>query len=76
MNSETSLNHADDIRRQNEFDDRLELIRQEGAQAFADGLGRDACPYLDHPEPHYSTTWIGGWAEASLFGDDHPLKPS
>lgn len=64
--------HDDAIRRHNEFEDRLELVRQEGAQAFADGLGRDACPYLDHPEPHYRTSWIGGWAEASLFSIAKP----
>lgn len=75
MDSKMCPRNEEAIRRQNEFDDLLDAIREEGAKAFADGLGRDDCPYLDHPEPHYRATWIGGWAEASLFGDDRPPRP-
>jgi len=52
--------------RQLAFDETLDRIRAEGAQAYADGRGREDNPYLDHPEVHYARAWTGGWAEACL----------
>jgi len=48
------------------FDETLDRIRAEGAQAYGDGLGRADNPYVDHPEVHYARAWTGGWAEACL----------
>jgi ribosome modulation factor len=58
------------VLRQMAFDDHLESIRREGAEAFRAGLSREDCPYLDHPEPHFRATWIGGMAEAALGLDE------
>jgi len=52
--------------RQNAFEETLERIETEGAQAYEDGLGREANPYVDHPEVHYARAWTGGWAQACL----------
>lgn len=60
-----------DEARQNTFDDKLDQIRAEGREAFAQGVAKTASPYISDPESHFHHTWVGGWSEAkldSMFG--------
>lgn len=55
-----------DEKRQNDFDDKLEAIRSEGAAAYFRGDPKTDNPYAGDPEPHFENAWMGGYAEAQL----------
>ncbi len=59
--------------RQVAFDAMLDRVTEEGRQGHADGIVREDCPYLGHPEPHVTCAWLGGWALSALGCPDfHP----
>jgi ribosome modulation factor len=66
------MDYEEAVTRQVAFDEALDRIRDEGGQAYLDGLAREDNPYADHPEPHFRNAWRGGWAEACLGIWDGP----